>query len=87
MKQLLREFIRHVAPHIIKPLRIVWNQIIGFLFLTFAIVPIPRTVRAWKEFTESGDGLFRVVVSAIFILMMASFGIHSFLRARKISRS
>ena len=87
MKFMLRQFLHHVAPRILKPLLTLWNQVIGFVFVVFAVVPVPRTVRAWRQFSESGDGLFRVVLSAIFILMMASFGVHSFLRARKISRS
>lgn len=82
-----REFLRHVLPQIVKPIRALWNEVIGFVFLALAAIPIPRTFRTWREFTETGEGLFRLVLSGLFIFLMASFGIHSFLRARKISRS
>jgi len=77
----------HVVPQILKPLRALWNEIIGFLFLLLAAAPIPGLVRHWRAFQEDGSGLFRIVLSIVFIVAMASFGIHSFLRARKISRS
>lgn len=87
MSRVGREFVRHILPQIIKPIRTLWNEMIGFVFLCLAAVPIPRTVRDYRQYTETGDGLFRIVLSALFITLMAGFGIHSFLRARKIARS
>lgn len=87
MPRLVSEFIRHVVPQILKPLRALWNEIIGFVFLLLALAPVPRLIRDWRHFQETGEGLFRIVVAVLFILVMASFGIHGFLRARKISRS
>ena len=87
MFRLGREFVRHVLPQIIKPIRTLWNEMIGFVFLCLAAVPIPRTYRGYRQYTETGEGLFPLVVSAIFITIMAAFGLHSFLRARKIARS
>jgi hypothetical protein len=84
---LVRQFLRHVLPGVLKPLRALWNEVIGFVFLALAAIPVPRAVRSWQEFNETGEGLFRVVLSAIFIGIMAWFGVTSFLRARKISRS
>ncbi len=84
---LLRQFLRHVLPGVLKPLRALWNEVIGFVFLALAAIPVPRAIRSWQEFNETGEGLFRVVLSAIFIGIMAWFGVTSFLRARKISRS
>ncbi|HXG32804.1 MAG TPA: hypothetical protein VNJ11_05520 [Bryobacteraceae bacterium] len=84
---LLRQFLRHVLPGVLKPLRALWNEVIGFVFLALAAIPVPRTIRSWQEFNETGEGLFSVVLSAIFIGIMAWFGVTSFLRARKISRS
>ncbi len=74
-------------PGVVRPLRILWNEMIGFVFLVFAVVPLPRTWRAWREYDQTGEGLFRVVLSLIFILIMAGFGIGSFRRARKITRT
>ncbi len=86
MSRVGREFVRHILPQIIKPIRTLWNEMIGFVFLCLAAVPIPRTFRHWREYSETGDGLFRLALSLIFITLMAAFGIHSFLRARKIAR-
>ena len=82
-----RQFVRHVLPQIIKPMRSLWNEIIGFTFLAMAALPIPGALRHWRQFNETGEGLSRLAVYGVFIGLMASFGIHSFLRARKISRS
>jgi len=84
---LVRQFLRHVLPGVLKPLRALWNEVIGFVFLALAAIPVPRALRSWQEFNETGEGLFRVVLSAVFIGIMAWFGVTSFLRARKISRS
>lgn len=87
MPGVVGQFIHHVLPQILKPLRALWNELIGFLFLVLAISPVPRLIRDWQAYQETGTGLFRIVLSVFFIAMMAFFGIHSFLRARKISRS
>ena len=87
MFALAREFARHVVPQILKPLRTMWNQVIGFVFLCFALIQLPAAVRTWRQYNETGEGLVRLVVSALFILIMASFGVTSFLKARKVSRS
>ena len=87
MSRVGREFVRHVIPQIIKPIRSLWNEMIGFVFVCLAAVPIPRTYRHWREYSETGDGLFRLGLSVIFIVLMGWFGVSSFWRARKISRS
>ncbi len=71
----------------IRPLRVLWNEIIGFVFLAFALIPVPRTWRAWRDYSATGEGLFHIALSLVFILIMASFGVGSFRRARKIARS
>ena len=63
MARIGREFIRHILPQIIRPIRTLWNEMIGFVFLCLAVVPIPRTFRDYRQYTETGEGLFRVVLS------------------------
>jgi len=75
------------VPEVLKPIRSLWNEVIGFVFLSLAALAIPRTYKLWRDYEGSGDDFFRLVLSAGFIVVMASFGIQSFLRARKISRS
>ncbi len=87
MGRLITRFIGHVLPGVIRPLRALWNQLIGFLFLVLASAPIPSIVRYVRHYDGDADNLFRIVLSFCFAGLMAYFGITSFLRARRISRS
>jgi hypothetical protein len=80
-------FVGHVVPGVVKPLHILWNEIIGFIFIVLAAWSVPSVIRNWREFGQQGGSPFRVIVAVGFTLIMAYFGISSFLRARKISRS
>ena len=77
----------HVMPRVVRPLHALWNEIIGFLFIVFAVVAGFYVVRAVREFDGNVEGLVHVVLPGLFGALMAYFGISSFLRARKISRS
>ena len=48
---------------------------------------LAETISKVNSLRETGEGLSRVAVYLCFIVMMGTFGIHSFLRARKITRS
>jgi hypothetical protein len=87
MANVVNEFVRHVLPGVIRPLRALWNEIIGFIFLCLALVPLPRLYRQWREFEETGSGLSGLVTLLCFVIVMGIFGVHSFLRARKITRT
>jgi len=86
------EFSRHVVPAVIKPARTLWNEIIGFFFLCLAVLFGAGGVRSYLSFTKApadqavGD-LLRMAMSVFCTLLMLYFGISSFLRARRISRS
>ena len=80
-------FITHVVPGVTRPLRVLWNEIIGFVFLCLAAWAVPSAIRAIRSLETEQGSMGRVVLSFIFLILMASFGIASFLRARKISRS
>ncbi len=80
-------FVRAVVPGIIKPLRALWNEMIGFVFLVFALFAGSSAVRAWRAFDGSGDSVIRVALGTGFTFLMAYLGVTSFLRARKITRS
>ncbi len=83
----VRQFFSHVIPAIIRPLRVLWNEIIGFVFLALAVWAIPSTINAIRDFSGDADGFFRIVLAGIFAVMMIYFGVTSFWRARKIRRS
>jgi hypothetical protein len=87
-----REFVKHVVPAVLKPARTLWNEIIGFVFICFAVTFGFKAVRLYLDFTrgagEAADADFvRFVVATCCTLLMLWFGVTSFLRARKISRS
>jgi len=77
-----RGFLQHIVPAIVNPLHSLWNQVIGFLFLCMG------TVFGFSAFRSlrAGDDL-RGLVMCLSAALMAWFGISSFWRARKISRS
>ena len=80
-----RLLVKHIMPAVIKPLHTLWNEVIGFLFLSFAVIFGGYAVRYYLRGGD-GDGA-RLFVAAFCTLVMLWFGISSFLRARKISRS
>jgi hypothetical protein len=75
-------------------LRALWNEVIGFLFLCFAVVFGFKTVSYGREYLHASatgaDGtgeMVRLAMAGFCTLIMGWYGISSFLRARKITRS
>jgi hypothetical protein len=87
MGQLISRFLGHVMPGIIRPLRVLWNEIIGFIFVVLAAWAAPAAIRNVREFDGDAGSFFRVILSIGFAAVMAYLGVASFLRARRISRS
>lgn len=85
--RLVTEFLRHVLPGVIKPVRVLWNEIVGFIFLVLAVFVGLSTYRRAQNFTGDAGGLLLLVASFTFAVMLAVYGVSSFRRARKISRS
>jgi len=82
-----RLFVRHVVPAAIRPVHTLWHEIIGFLFLVMAVVIGGYAVRAWSHYNGEAGDFLRIALAACFTVIMAGFGISSFRKARKISRS
>ena len=85
-------FLQHVVPAIMKPARSLWNQIIGFLFFCFGVIFGFKTATYAKDYLHApqgtdGDELVRLLMAGFCTLIMVWYGISSFLRARRISRS
>jgi hypothetical protein len=78
-----KKFLTHVTPGVVRPIHILWNQVIGFFFIVLALLPMHSIIRDWGQ-DNTGP---RLALEVPFTLLMAGFGIHSFLKARKISRS
>jgi hypothetical protein len=77
-----KKFVGYVLPGIIRPLHILWNQVIGFVFIVLALLPVPSAIRSYGK---EGSGM-RLAVTIPFVVLMAWFGISSFWRARKVSK-
>jgi hypothetical protein len=80
MFSVAKKFLQHVIPGVVRPIHIVWNQAIGFVFIVLAIVFGFRVVRGKEPFGIQ-------LVGALFVLLIAWFGVSSFWKARKISKS
>lgn len=78
-----KKLLAHVLPGIARPITILWNQVIGFFFIVLALLPVPTAIRNWGK---EGSGA-HLALTIPFVLIMGWFGISSFWRARKISKS
>jgi hypothetical protein len=78
---------RHVVPAVMRPVRALWHQVIGFLFLALAIWPIPYGIKTVRELEGGQGSILKLIFTVAFVAIMAGYGISSFWRARKISRS
>jgi hypothetical protein len=87
MGQIVRQFLGHVLPGVMRPLQVLWNQIIGFFFVCFGLSGAVYVYRGVRQLDTPQGSLARVAVPLLFAVVMFYFGITSFLRARKISRS
>jgi hypothetical protein len=87
MFRLTKQFFGHVLPGVVRPLRILWNEVIGFLFLAIAGLSTPAVFRSYRDLDKPSGSPVRLFISASFALIMVYFGVTSFLRARKIGRS
>ena len=82
-----RKFVTHVVPAVVKPVKTLWHEVIGFLFFVLAVAAVPTSYRAIQKFDGSVSSILTVGMCAIFIFIMGGYAVSSFLRARKISRS
>ena len=60
-----------------------WLEITGFIFLALAAF---CGISAWREWNSyrTGGAMWELVAAVCFVVMMASFGIYSFLKARRL---
>ncbi|HEX5227590.1 MAG TPA: hypothetical protein VFW44_07760 [Bryobacteraceae bacterium] len=80
MLLMAKKFFEHVIPGVIRPIHIVWNQAIGFVFIVLAVVFGYRLVIG-----DEPIGL--QILGGLFVLLIAWYGVSSFWKARKISKS
>ena len=75
-------FLKHIVPAIVKPIHALWNEVIGFLFLSFGVIFGVRTMRGFAKHETFG-----AILGSIGTLLMIWYGVSSFRKAKKISRS
>jgi hypothetical protein len=76
------KFIKHVVPAAVKPLHVLWHQVLGFLFLSLAAY---GAWKVWRNEENIAPPLFAIAI--VFVIVMGAYGISSFLKAQRISRS
>jgi hypothetical protein len=84
---LVNRFLGHVLPGIIRPMHALWNEVIGFVFIVLALVFAGSAWRSLRTIDGRAESVIKAAAAVGFTLLMAYFGISSFLKARKISRS
>jgi hypothetical protein len=82
-----RKFLSFVVPAVLKPARTLWHEVIGFLFLAMAILFVFSGFRALREYDGSLGSILRIAMLTFCVVLLGGYGISSFLRARRISRS
>ena len=76
------QFVKHVLPAAVKPVHSLWHEILGFFFLCFA------GIAGWRVYRKAGEiPPLQFGILILFIVVMTGYGISSFLKARRISRS
>jgi hypothetical protein len=76
-----------VVPAVLKPARTLWHEILGFVFTAMAIAFVFSGFHAIRQFDGSATAILRLALLAVGVCLLGGYGISSFLRARKISRS
>jgi hypothetical protein len=82
-----RKFLGFVVPAVLKPAHTLWHEIIGFIFLCMAIVFVFSGFRAIRQFDGSVGAVIRLAMLVFCVGLLGGYGISSFRRARRISRS
>ena len=82
----VKAFFSSAIPGVIKPLRILWNEMIAFVFAIFAIILGFQVFRDFTRLDGSSGKLGKIVLLAIFAFVMAVYAVQSFVRSKKISR-
>jgi hypothetical protein len=76
------KFVKHVLPAAVKPVHSLWHEVIGFIFLALA------AIWAWWLYRHAESiGPVQMIIIIPLILIVVGYGISSFLKARRISRS
>jgi hypothetical protein len=76
------KFVKHVVPAAVKPVHSLWHEVLGFIFLAVAALGVSYLVRKFSTL-----GFARIAIIVPLVVVTAIYGVSSFLKARRISRS
>jgi hypothetical protein len=76
------QFAKHVIPAAVKPVHSLWHEVLGFFFLVVAGGGIWKIAR-----NPSARGPVQLAIIVPLIVILLVYGVLSFLKARRISRS
>ena len=76
------KFIKHVLPAAAKPVHSLWHELLGFIFLAVAGTAGFNLARHFSSMTP-----VKLALILPLIVITTFYGISSFLKARRISRS
>ena len=80
-------FVKCILPEVMRPIRTLWHEIIGFLFIVLALIGLRPAIIRLIHFDGDARTFFELLLIAGFMLVMGGYGVSSFRRARKASRS
>jgi len=83
----LGRFVDAMMPGVVRPLQVLWHEVIGFIFIVLAVMFGSSALRNYHTLQAEEVSILRMAASFFLPILMAYFGITSFLRARKIGRS
>lgn len=83
----MKRFLQSVLPGVLKPVRVLWNEVIAFVFLVLGLLMIPYIWRGIESFQTNQSSPGRLILASFFCLTMLYFAATSYWRARKIGRS
>lgn len=75
-------FVKYFLPAAVKPVHSLWHEILGFIFLAVAAMASFNVARHYSTMTP-----VKLALIVPLIVITAGYGVSSFLKARRISRS
>jgi hypothetical protein len=81
-----RKFTQHMMPHVVRPAQIIWNKALGGVFLLLALLFFGSAVNYFRGLSSLSPNPVGLGFSFFLGVVMAAFGINSFLKARRLSR-
>ena len=77
-------FARTVVPEVVRPARIIWNQLIGAIFIILAVPAVFKILQVLREPEHDEHSFFVIILSLVFAGVMITFGVSSLMKARRI---